>query len=195
MNEVEREQLERCRAGDEAAWADLYYANAPMVARFLQRMLGPCDDLDDLIQQVFVELFSSLHRFRGDARLSTWVYRISAHVASKRLRSARRHRRRLEAFARDGLRTVGFSPTTSSERVEASSQLRRVARVVDCMDDRHRAVWVMRELEGLSTEEVALALDLRPGTVRSRLFKARKAVVVALEDTAAASQGQKRSAG
>ncbi len=193
--DAEREQLERCRAGDEAAWADLYYANAPTVARFLQRMLGPCDDLDDLIQQVFVELFSSLDRFRGDAKLSTWLYRISAHVVSKRLRSARRHRRRLEAFARDGLHAIDPAQNTPRRRVEARSQLRIVAAVVDCMDTRHRTVWVMRELEGLSTEDVAEALELRAGTVRSRLFKARKAVVAALEAAEAEQAGRQRSAG
>jgi len=67
--------------------------------------------------------------------------------------------------------------------------------VVDCMDTRHRTVWVMRELEGLSTEDVAEALELRAGTVRSRLFKARKAVVAALEAAEAEQAGRQRSAG
>ncbi len=89
--------VQRCRAGDPAAWTELYRQEGPRVARFLRRLLGPTRDTDDAVQQVFVELFASLARFRGEARLSTWLYSIASNVARKRLRGERYRKRYLNA--------------------------------------------------------------------------------------------------
>ena len=177
----ERELIDRCRGGDEAAWADLYHLHSGSVARFLHRLLGVEAEAEDLVQQVFVELFTSLGRFRGDARLSTWLYRIASNVAHKHVRGRSRARRRVDALRTHALADAAL-PADNRGRAEASAELRRVLVAVEELDMDHRVVWVMREVEGLSTEEVALALGVREGTVRSRLFHARKRVIERLGD-------------
>lgn len=176
--------IRRCQEGDEAAWAELYVQEGPRVARFLRRLLGPSRDTDDAVQQVFVELFTSLPRFRGDARLSTWLYRIACHVAGKKLRGERRRRRRLAALL-DWLGVEsGDAPTAPGPEdcVAAREELGRLADAVDALPVGLRLVWVLRMVEGLSSEEVAAALGLPVGTVRSRLHHARRRVDAALAE-------------
>lgn len=175
----ERDLIRRCRQGDELAWAWVYREHSPRVARFLRRMLGPDNAVDDLVQVVFVELFSTLDRFRGDAKLSTWLYGIARNVAGKHIRTESRHRRRVDALAASQQEPRRVSSVHGA--AEARAELEALESVLATLDDKHRAVWVMREVEELSTEEVAEALDLPPGTVRSRLFNARKKVLAGLE--------------
>lgn len=182
----EQQLIERCRRGDEGAWAELYAARGPSVARFLQHMMAPGADLDDLVQQVFVELFRSLDRFRGDASLATFLFGIATRVALHHLRGARRWRRRTEALAAEPADAVA---PDAHGRVEARGHLAVVAEALEGLAPEVRAVWVMRELEGLSTAEVAVALATREGTVRSRLFAARRHVLDALASAAQRVRG------
>ena len=179
----------RCRAGHDAAWAEVYRTEGPRVAAFLRRMNGPTADVDDLVQQVFVEAFAAFGRFRGEARLSTWLYRIAAHVSAKHDRASGRHRRRLWAWAM-ALGASSLSAPDPSEQVEARGALSRIDDALARLKPGHRAVWVLIEVEGQSLAEVALALTLPEGTVRSRLLKARRVVADAVgaagaEDAAA----------
>jgi RNA polymerase sigma-70 factor (ECF subfamily) len=176
----ERDLLDRCRAGDEAAWAALYRAHAPPVTRFVFRVAGPSSDIDDLVQKVFVEVFSSLHGYRGESSLLTWMLGIAARVIGKHVRTEVRWRRRGAALvAADGPPEGTADPSRSAD---ARAAFEVVCRVLDAMDDRHRVVWVMREAEGLSCEEVASALALPVGTVKSRSFEARRRMLEALAD-------------
>ncbi|GMV38300.1 MAG: DNA-directed RNA polymerase sigma-70 factor [Myxococcales bacterium] len=183
----ERELIERCRHGDQVAWAELYASRGPAVARFLRHMLEPGADLDDLIQQVFVELFATLGRFRGDATLSTWLFGIATRVALHHLRGAKRRRRRIDALAADAQVGPEGAPDAHG-RVEARAHLRVVAGALEALAPDLRAVWIMREIEGLSTAEVAQALRTREGTVRSRLFAARRQILDALAGDGRAEQ-------
>lgn len=168
--------VRRCQAGDERAWGELYRAHAPLVARFVGRMVGPSEPLDDLVQAVFVQVFRSIRRFRGDARLTTWLYGIAHRVTAKHIRAESRRRRRDSRWSADQATRAG-SPEPVMLAREA---LAVVQRAVLALPEPQRAVWVMRELEGLSTSEVAEALGTRLGTVRSRLFAARQHVLDAL---------------
>ncbi|MCB9735132.1 MAG: sigma-70 family RNA polymerase sigma factor [Deltaproteobacteria bacterium] len=169
----------RCRAGDERAWAEVYAAASPTVAAFVRRLNGPDADVDDLVQQVFVELFTSIGRFRGDARLSTWLYRIAAHMSARAARTRARHRRRLSAWA--AALSVGPGAHEPGGRIGARESLLVVDRALADMKPIHRTVWVMSEVEGLSIDEMAAALKTRAGTVRSRLLTARRQLGAALE--------------
>jgi|GEM_PF-253159 len=171
------ELVRRCREGDERAWAELYRAHAPLVARFVGRMVGPSGPVDDLVQAVFVEVFRGLHRFRGDARLTTWLYGVAHRVTAKHIRSESRRRKRDGRWSEERPTSAG----SAEPAVLAREALTVVRRAVLALPEPQRAVWVMRELEGLSTAEVAEALRVRLGTVRSRLFAARRAVLEALD--------------
>jgi RNA polymerase sigma-70 factor (ECF subfamily) len=182
ISATEEALLDLCRAGDQTAWRRLYKEYGPTVRRFVARMLMHDGEIDDVVQQVFVEFFSSLGRFRGDSRLTTWLYRIAAHVVGKQVRTEFRRRRRREALQLEVSvhGEVGHADVHASAEVRAQLALLGVA--LDDLGMKHRLVWVMRELEGFSTEEVAEVLETRVGTVRSRLFYARKKIVDAFEE-------------
>jgi RNA polymerase sigma-70 factor (ECF subfamily) len=166
----ERALLERCRRGDEAAWAELYRAWSPDVALFIRGVLGQRTDTDDLVQRVFLELLSSLGRFRGDARLRTWLHRIATHVVKKEIRSAVRHRRKVDAVAAC---TLVAPPLDDAGRRGARERLRVIEQALAELPIEFRMVWVMIELEEMDVEEVASALRIPRPTVRSRLGRAR----------------------
>lgn len=174
--EAERVLLDRCRRGDEAAWAALYRAHAPRLVLFLRGVLGR-PDVEDLVQRVFLELLSSLERFRGEAAIATWLHRIAANVAQKEARSFWRRRRKLDAWAAE---LDAPCSADACDRVAARQELERLAAALERLDWRFRVVWVMRELEGLSVEEVAEALGERPATVRTRHHRARGRLLEAL---------------
>lgn len=170
--------VQRCRRGDETAWRELYRREGPAVARFVRRLLGPGEAADDAIQQVFVELFRSLPQYRGEASLRTWLYRIAAHVASRRLRGERRRERYAAAFEDEpGGAVAAVSP---ERRVAAREELARIAEAVDRLPLKQRLVWVLCEVEELSMDEAAAALGVSGGTVRSRLHHARRKVAARL---------------
>jgi RNA polymerase sigma-70 factor (ECF subfamily) len=171
--------MERCRAGDRDAWAQAYRENAPRVAVFLRRLQVPERDVEDLVQQVFATLFTTLDRYRGEGQLSTWLYGIAAHQASRRRRLEFRWFRRRDALARE---LAGFVPGSEdpARAVWARTALRTLAVALDDLPMPLRTVWVLREWEGLDTDEVGCALGLPAGTVRSRLCRARGAVLEAL---------------
>lgn len=178
--ETEAALVARCQAGDNRAWAEVYRELAPTVAAFLRRLNGPRADVDELVQQVFVELFAGIRRFRGDARLSTWLYRVAANVSAKAERASGRHRRRLFAWA-SALATGPLAEPDASGRVAARSELERVETALIKLNHIHRTVWILSEIEGLSLDEMAGAVGVGVGTVRSRLTKARRLVSAELQ--------------
>jgi len=175
MNEANEALLIACRCGDRKAWARLYQTNAPTVALFLQRLLGPDRDLEDRVQEVFVEFFTTLDRFRGEGSLATWLYGIASFVAARHRRFEFRWRRRRTAYG-EWIATQSIAHSDPAVRAEARAVLKCVADVLDAMDLKQRTVWVLREWEGLSTAEVAAALQVPEGTVRFRLCMARRAL-------------------
>jgi RNA polymerase sigma-70 factor (ECF subfamily) len=168
----------RCREGDESAWAALYCRHAPAVARFLRRVLGPDPDLDDVVQRVFVEAFASIRGYRGEGKVTTWLFGIAARVAGKHVRTEVRWRRRRLALVRS--HEGAEAAPDAHGGAEARESLRHVEEALGAMDVKHRQVFVMREIEGFSTEECSRALGLPEGTVQSRLFLARRIVLDAL---------------
>jgi RNA polymerase sigma-70 factor (ECF subfamily) len=172
--------LARCRQGDASAWRDMYVLHKHRVTRFLRFLLGPVEDVDDLVQQVFIEMVESLGAFRGESSLTTWIFSIARHTAEIHLRTEYRHDRKRQAWAEwsDVAGSYSPDPATGAEERDLA---RIVSDALEGMDQRHRLVWLMAEVEGLSTAEMAAALDVPAGTVRSRLFHARGEVIEALE--------------
>lgn len=175
--EAERALIARCKAGDQEAWREVVRCWGPVLARFLHRLGVPAVEHDEVAQEVLVRMFESLPGFREDARLSTWMYRIAANVTWKRRRSQRRRQGVLDRFAAALGRTVPAPTVDQRDRIEARSELRQLETILEQLRPKLRVVWVMVELEQLSPLDVANALDLRPGTVRSRLHEARRQVI------------------
>lgn len=169
--------IARCRAGERAA-QDLFYARfRRQVAATLYRVLGDRTDLDDLVQEVFVIAFRGLANFRGDARLSTWLYRVCVNVALGRMRL---RSRRPQAFGVDDLEAASAKsvdpdrPETPERAMQRAQDRARVYRALDKMAPKKRIVLYLHEIEGLDLKEIAYLVDSNAVTVRTRLFYARK---------------------
>jgi RNA polymerase sigma-70 factor (ECF subfamily) len=158
--------LERCVSGDESAWRDLYRVYYPVAAAFLRKLGVKERELDDATQEVFVQLFRYLPRFRGDAQLKTWLFKLCATQA----RRVRRWR------AVSGALQRWFSneePTTGLELSESAARM-RVQRSLETLNDGERLVLVLYEFEGLSGEEIARVAGCPVATVWRRLHYARR---------------------
>jgi RNA polymerase sigma-70 factor (ECF subfamily) len=161
----------RVQLGDLTAFESLYGATRQQVHRTLHKLVGPSPDVEDLVQQVYLQLLSAVRAFRGTARFSTFLHRVCANVALMHLRSKRR--RPEEPWA-----DVPEGPAPESADPEHSAQVRQAVglmeRALDQMAPKKRIVFVYHELLGLLPEEIAEAVDTSPNTVRSRLHHARK---------------------
>jgi RNA polymerase sigma-70 factor (ECF subfamily) len=162
--------LDRLRAGEVSAFEELVTTYQHRVFGVALRMLGNPAEAQEVAQEAFVRAHRGLPAFRGDAKLSTWLYAIASRLCLSRLESAARRRTRQgdEILLRLADETGG--PDAALERSELEAALGRA--IAELPEDR-RIVVVLRDLEGLSYEEIAEALDLELGTVRSRLHRAR----------------------
>jgi RNA polymerase sigma-70 factor (ECF subfamily) len=173
----EAELIQRCRADDRAAHHEFYHRFRRQVAGNLYRVLGDRTDLEDLVQEVFVIAFRGLDRFRGDARLSTWLYRICVNVALGRIRTRKRRPAAfgvadLDAAVNDPSLTE--RPETPDRSLERRQAQERVYRALETLAPKKRIVLYLHEIEGLDLKEIAYLVDSNPVTVRTRLFYARR---------------------
>jgi len=188
---VERGLVEQCRRGDPEAFARLVALHESMVYNLGARLLGDGEEARDLAQDVFLQVYRTLGRFEGRSSLKTWIYRIVVNQARNRQRWWRRRRRDAsrpldDITAADEARMADARPSESPfdqmARRERERQLQAALLVVS-FD--HRAILLLREVEGLSCEQIASALALPEGTVKSRLARARESLrqaVVAAEE-------------
>ena len=173
----EAELIARCRADERAAHDEFYHRFRRQVAGNLYRVIGDRSDLDDLVQEVFVIAFRGLERFRGDARLSTWLYRICVNVALGRIRTRKRRPAAigladLDSAAADPSLTE--RPETPAQSLQRREDQERVYRALEVLAPKKRIVLYLHEIEGLDLKEIAYLVDSNPVTVRTRLFYARK---------------------
>lgn len=166
---VAGEVVERARAGDEAAFRDLFAKYKKQVANQLN-FLVPKADLEDVLQDVFVEVFRSLKKFRGDSAFSTWLYRLTVHVALKSRR--RQVRSRLEVVEE---LPDQVDPSASPQEVTLSAERQaRVEALLQELSPKKRAVLVLHDMRGVEASRIAELLETNVLTVRTRLFYARK---------------------
>jgi RNA polymerase sigma-70 factor (ECF subfamily) len=190
----EAELIERCRADERAAHDELYHRFRRQVAGNLYRVLGDRSDLEDLVQEVFVIAFRGLDRFRGDARLSTWLYRICVNVALGRIRTRKRRPAAIGVADLDGAAidpSLVDRPETPERSLERRRDQERVYRTLEQLAPKKRIVLYLHEIEGLDLKEIAYLVDSNPVTVRTRLFYARREFyrLLAGEDPDVGSEG------
>jgi len=173
----EADLIARCRAHERAAHDELYHRFRRQVAGNLFRVLGDRNDLDDLVQEVFVIAFRGLERFRGDARLSTWLYRICVNVALGRIRTRKRRPPPIGVADLDSAQadpSLCERPETPQQSLERRQDQERVYRALELLAPKKRIVLYLHEIEGLDLKEIAYLVDSNPVTVRTRLFYARR---------------------
>lgn len=171
--------IQRCAAGEQLACAELVAGHERMVYTLALHLLGDRDEALDLSQEVFLRVFRTLHSFRGQSALKTWIYRIVVNQARNRQRFWRR-RRRADQVSLDqhvaehgDLRQPGdgSSPDRAFARKELAS---RLWSALNALPFDQRTVIVLREIDGLSYDEIAFSLGVAVGTVKSRLTRARQ---------------------
>ena len=173
------ELVSRCQSGDRTAFRDLFRRHRTDVARLVQRMMGPTADLDDVVQEVFFRVHRSIKDFRGQARFSTWLYRVTVNVVLMQRRAAKS--RPILVEAPEGLTpsSTGLAPDDDAAR---RARVQAFARLLERLSEKKRAVFVLHELEGLSAAEISEIVDAPVLTVRTRLFYARKELSEMLRD-------------
>jgi RNA polymerase sigma-70 factor (ECF subfamily) len=170
VHEAPPDLVARCQHGDKDALGEFYRSYRAEVARNLHRMLGPGrGDLEDVLQEVFIEVFRSIPRFRGDAKISTWLYRVCVNVALQRLR---KRKRRAEVPAEVAGESV--SDETPERGLDNRRRLDAVYRILDELAPKKRVVFILHEIEGREPKEIAGIVGAPVLTVRTRLHYARK---------------------
>jgi len=167
---ADAELVRLCREGDTEAWRSLYDRHAPSVYRFTAALGVPAEEREDAAQDIFIAVFRSLRHFRGEAQLSTWIYRIASRHA---IRLGRRRR------ARELMRAVMLkeSPHPTIDPTERSTQIATLDRMLAKLPPKKRTVLVLFEIEGLSAKEISDVVGCPENTVWSRLHHARAEMV------------------
>lgn len=180
--------LERLRAGDERAFDELVRTAGGRMLALARRMLPREEDARDCVQEAFLHAFRSLDRFDGRSRLTTWLHRIAVNACLMRLRSQRRRPEQsldalLPRFRGDGHQerdTTPWKPPQESgiEREEVRDLVR--ARIRE-LPEQYRVVLLLRDIEGLDTDETAAMLGTTAAAIKTRLHRARQALRSLLE--------------
>jgi len=172
--------IQRCASRDEAACAELVAEHQRMVVQLAMNLLGDRDEALDLSQEVFLRVFHTIHRFRGHSSLRTWIYRIAVNQARNRHRFWRRRHRGEQVSLDEHVALHGELPSaavSAPDRVLAQKELAStLQRALDRLPFDQRTAIVLREVDGLSYEEIAYSLGVAVGTVKSRLTRARQAL-------------------
>ena len=171
--------VRRCAEGDEAACADLVAAHQRMVYQLSLHLLGDHNEALDLSQEVFLRVFRTIRAFRGQSALRTWIYRIVINQASNRQRWWRRRRRAQQVSFEQHVEAHGDLADPSRfelpDVVFGQKELAaRIQAALDRLPFEQRTAVVLREIDGLSYDEIAFSLNVAVGTVKSRLARARE---------------------
>jgi RNA polymerase sigma-70 factor (ECF subfamily) len=182
--------VHRCAQGDDVACADLVAEHQRMVVQLAMNLLGDRDEALDLSQEVFMRVFRTIHRFRGLSSLRTWIYRIAVNQARNRHRFWRRRHRADQVSLDQHIATHGefrSSGELTPDRVLAQKELaERLQHALDHLPFDQRTAIVLREIDGLSYDEIAYSLGVAVGTVKSRLTRARQALRLELREARSA---------
>ena len=163
----EADLVDRLRCGDSAAFAELVDSYAELLLRVAIRLTGSRSDAEDIVQETFEGALKSLSRFEGRASMKSWLisilYRRAARLHKKRIRFRFWESDEFRSQTRDEPRSLGHAGTTLD-----------IETILGSLSPEHKAVVVLREVEGLSYQEISDALEIPRGTVESRLFRARQ---------------------
>ena len=179
----------RCRRGEEEAFARLVALHEGMVFNLAARLLGDGEEARDVAQNVFLHVYRKLGQFEGRSTLRTWIYRITVNQCHNRRRWWQSRRKQKEeplddvVAGPDAIRLADERPESSPfDQTHRRECARRVQQALLQLSFDHRAVLVLREIEGQSCEAIAEALGVATGTVKSRLSRAREALRRQLPD-------------
>jgi RNA polymerase sigma-70 factor (ECF subfamily) len=178
--------IQRCAARDEDACAELVSEHQRMVYQLSLNLLNDHNEALDLSQEVFLRVFRTIHAFRGHSSLRTWIYRIVVNQARNRQRWWRRRHRNQQVSLDQHIQDHGELAEridSGPDRLVGQKQLAERIRVaLDGLPFDQKTAIVLREIDGLSYEEIGFSLGIAVGTVKSRLARAREGLRAQLRD-------------
>ncbi|WGE34373.1 RNA polymerase sigma factor RpoE [Actinobacillus genomosp. 1] len=176
---ADQELVERAQKGDKKAFNLLVVRYQNRVAGLLTRYVSR-DDIPDIVQESFIKAYRSLESFRGESAFYTWLYRIAVNTAKNHLTALGRRPPKEDILAEDAESFdvgVQLRESDTPENVVLSEELKRVVfDTIENLPEELKTAITLRELEGLSYEEIAEVMQCPVGTVRSRIFRAREAI-------------------
>ena len=202
MTEVsEKKIIEKVLGGDANAFEELVLKYEKTVYNLALRMVGDRDDASDMTQEAFIKDYGSLSSFRGDSKFSVWIYRITTNVCLDFLRSNSRKQQvslTVSDDDEDAQLDIPDPEADPEQQLIKKISMQSVEEGLKTLPDKQRQILVMRELGGMSYAEIGAALSLEEGTVKSRIFRARKRLCTFLLDSgnipdSLASKGMKGS--
>jgi len=182
---TDAEIVERVRAGETALFEILMRRHNQRIYRVARAVIKDEADTEDVMQQAYINAFTHLSQFQDRSQFSTWLTRITVHEAL-----ARRRKWKPEETSEDVMETL-TSPQPDPERQAYAAELRRVLEAaVDSLPETYRLVFMLRDIEGLSTSETAAGLELGDEAVKTRLHRARAMVRSAITERIGASTAE-----
>ena len=170
-----------CRKGDTEAFSVLVKRHSKKMLNIVYRMLGDYDEACDVTQETFLAAFRSLGRFKGEAKFSTWLYRIGINYSKNRLKqrqSLGRHESALPGGTADGeggdaVYLAASDTSNPGDLLERRELEEQVQKGISALDEEYREIIVLRDIQGFSYDEIRSILQIPDGTVKSRLSRAR----------------------
>jgi len=176
----DQELVKRVQAGDKTAFDVLVRKYQFKIIKLVSRYVQDSDSAQDVSQEAFIKAYRGLARFRGESAFYTWLYRIAINTAKNYLMSQGRRSSEMEVDAQDAEFFEGESAlkeyATPEHQLLTDEIERTVRRSIESLPEDLRTAITLREIEGMSYEEIAEAMDCPIGTVRSRIFRAREAI-------------------
>lgn len=177
---TEQELVSAAKAGDQQAFEQLVQDNQNRIYSLAVRLAGDREEAFDLAQEAFVKAWQGLPAFQGESSFATWIYRLATNVCIDYLRKQKRRRQVESEVSLDDEELSWTEPADWSQdphrQLERSEQGRALARGLEALPEQQRQILVLRELSGLSYQEIAEKLNLDLGTVKSRIARARMAL-------------------
>ncbi len=170
---VSPELVAACKAGDENAWRALVDATHREVYALCLRILGDPDDAAEATQDAFVKAWRGLHGFRGDAMFTTWLYRVAANAAISKHRQ-RKRRRSHETGMADEVLSQFASPASTESKVAARIDLAALEGALALLPEHYRSAVVLRDVYGMSIDEIAGQLKISATAAKVRVHRGRK---------------------
>ena len=179
--EIDQQLVERAQKGDKRAFELLVMKYERKLGRLLSRMVRDAAEIDDITQESFIKAYRALPQFRGESAFYTWLYRIAVNTAKNYLMAKGKREVAASDMVDDdgeGMEDV-LTPhdiATPDAELQTKQIAKAVNETVDALPEELRTAITLREIEGLSYEEIAAMMDCPIGTVRSRIFRAREAI-------------------
>ena len=177
---IDQTLVEQVQRGDKQAFDVLVLKYQNKIIQLVNRYVHDSDEARDVAQEAFIKAYRAIGRFRGDSAFYTWLYRIAINTAKNYLVASGRRPPRSDIDAQDAEQyegATGLKEYATPERLLLKDEIQAaIATAIDELPDDLRTAITLRELEGLSYEEIAQTMDCPIGTVRSRIFRARDAI-------------------